>query len=162
MTDEDYLHLALEQASLAEALGEVPIGAILVADGAIIASAHNRTVCDHDPTAHAEILALRAGGLVLGNHRMGGASLYVTLEPCIMCTGALIQARIDRLVFGAYDSRIGACGSAFDLARHRRLNHHIREIRGGVLEDECRTQLQRFFRERRGKDGLPPQAGRTL
>jgi len=151
MTDEDYLHLALEQASLAEALGEVPIGAILVADGAIIASAHNRTVCDHDPTAHAEILALRAGGLVLGNHRMGGASLYVTLEPCIMCTGALIQARIDRLVFGAYDSRIGACGSAFDLARHRRLNHHIREIRGGVLEDECRTQLQRFFRKRRDK-----------
>ena len=128
MTDEDYLHLALEQASLAEALGEVPIGAILVADGAIIASAHNRTVCDHDPTAHAEILALRAGGLVLGNHRMGGASLYVTLEPCIMCTGALIQARIDR-----------------------RLNHHIREIRGGVLKDECRTQLQRFFRKRRDK-----------
>ena len=87
MTDEDYLRLALEQASLAEALGEVPIGAILVADGTIIASAHNRTVCDHDPTAHAEILALRAGGLALGNHRMGGASLYVTLEPCIMCTG---------------------------------------------------------------------------
>lgn len=151
MTDEDYLRLALAQASLAEALGEVPIGAILVAGGNIIASAHNRTVCDHDPTAHAEILGLRAGGIALGNHRMNGASLYVTLEPCIMCIGALIQARIDRLVFGAYDSRISACGSAFDLARHRQLNHHIREIKGGVLEAECREQLQRFFRARRGK-----------
>lgn len=149
MTDEDYLRLALEQAALAEALGEVPIGAVLVTDGTILACAHNRTVSDHDPTAHAEILALRACGLVLGNHRMRGVSLYVTLEPCIMCTGALIQARIDRLVFGAYDNRIGACGSAFDLARHRRLNHHIHEIKGGVLEDECRGQLQRFFQQKR-------------
>ena len=149
MSDEHYLRLALEQAALAEALGEVPIGAILVANGEIIASAHNRTVSDHDPTAHAEILALRAGGLVLGNHRMRGVSLYVTLEPCSMCTGALIQARIDRLIFGAYDNRIGACGSAFDLARHRRLNHHIHEIKGGVLEEACREQLQRFFQQKR-------------
>ena len=149
MSDEHYLRLALEQAALAEALGEVPIGAILVANGEIIASAHNRTVSDHDPTAHAEILALRAGGQALGNHRMRGVSLYVTLEPCIMCTGALIQARIDRLVFGAYDLRTGACGSALDLARHPQHNHHIREVKGGVLEDECRAQLQQFFQKRR-------------
>ena len=116
MSDEHYLRLALEQAARAEALGEVPIGAILVANDEIIASAHNRTVSDHDPTAHAEILALRAGGLALGNHRMGGVSLYVTLELCIICTGALTLARIYRLVFGVYDSPLVACGSAFTRA----------------------------------------------
>ena len=112
MSDEHYLRLALEQAAMAEALGEVPIGAILVANGEIIASAHNRTVSDHDPTAHAEILALRAGGQALGNHRMRGVSLYVTLEPCIMCTGALIQARSDRLVFKNAGDKPGVLSSS--------------------------------------------------
>ena len=145
MNDEHYIRLAIAQAAQAEALGEVPIGALIVVKGEIIAAAHNRTITDHDPAAHAEILALRAAGQTLANHRLGGATLYVTLEPCTMCTGALVHARIDRLVFGAYDLR----GSALDLARHPQHNHHIREVKGGVLEDECRAQLQQFFQKRR-------------
>lgn len=149
MNDEHYIRLAIAQAAQAEALGEVPIGALIVVKSEIIAAAHNRTITDHDPAAHAEILALRAAGQTLANHRLGGATLYVTLEPCTMCTGALVHARIDRLVFGAYDLRAGACGSALDLARHPQHNHHIREVKGGVLEDECRAQLQQFFQKRR-------------
>ncbi|MDO4643242.1 MAG: tRNA adenosine(34) deaminase TadA [Cardiobacteriaceae bacterium] len=151
MNDEYYIHQALTQAAQAEMLGEIPIGAIIVANDEIIAATHNRTITDNDPSAHAEILALRAAGNIIKNHRLSGISLYVTLEPCIMCTGALIQARIERLVFGAYDNRVGACGSAFDLARHPKLNHHIHEIKGGVLEEECRHQLQHFFQNKRQK-----------
>lgn len=147
--DEQYMRLALAQATLAEQAGEVPIGAVLVRDEAVIASAYNHTIKDCDPSGHAEVMALRQAGQALQNHRLTGATLYVTLEPCLMCLGAVVQARIVRLVFGAYDKRAGACGSAFDLAYDKALNHRIREVKGGVLEAPCRELLQGFFQQRR-------------
>ncbi len=145
---------ALACAREAEAAGEVPVGAVIVdATGAVIARAANAPIARHDATAHAEMLALRAAGLVLGNYRLPGCVLYVTLEPCAMCVGALVHARVARIVYGAADPKTGACGSVFDLAASSKMNHRI-EITGGVLADECGALLKRFFAARRGRDPL--------
>jgi tRNA(adenine34) deaminase len=149
--DEHYMGEALYQARLSLEAGEVPVGAVLV-DGAgkILAHAHNFPISLNDPTAHAEILALRQAAEILGNYRLPGLTLYVTMEPCLMCTGALIYARVQRLVFGAPDPKAGACVSLYNIPGDPRLNHHL-EVTGGVREAECRELVQRFFQERRGK-----------
>ena len=139
-------------ASRAEAAGEVPVGAVVVLEGRIVGEGWNQPVGSHDPTAHAEILALRAAGAAQGTYRLSGATLYVTLEPCPMCATAMVHARVARLVFGAWDPRQGAAGSAFDLTHARALNHSIDGF-GGVLVDECSAQLKAFFARRRGADG---------
>ena len=145
---------ALACAREAEAAGEVPVGAVVVdATGAVIARAANAPIARHDATAHAEMLALRAAGLVLGNYRLPGCVLYVTLEPCAMCVGALVHARVARIVYGAADPKTGACGSVFDLAASSKMNHRI-EVTGGVLADECGALLKRFFAARRSRDAL--------
>ena len=136
----------------AEAAGEVPVGAVIVdAAGAVVARAANAPIARNDPTAHAELLALRAAGRVLGNYRLPGCVLYVTLEPCAMCVGALVHARVARIVYGAPDPKTGACGSVFDLAANAKMNHRI-EVVGGVLAEECGALLKRFFAARRGRD----------
>jgi tRNA(adenine34) deaminase len=141
---------ALTEARLAAMQDEVPVGAILVSDaGETLAAAHNLPVRTCDPSAHAEILALRAASRKLKNYRLLNTTLYVTVEPCIMCMGALIHARVARLVFGVSDPKGGAAGSLFNLGTDRRLNHRI-EVVGGILEEECRTLMQEFFRARRG------------
>lgn len=143
------MQLALEQARLAEAEGEVPVGAVLVDEhGEILAAAHNAPVARHDPTAHAEILVLRAAGLRQSNYRLSGATLYVTLEPCVMCAGAIVHARIGTLVFGARDLRFGGVRSKFALADSDLLNHQVTVVEG-VLGDLCAAQMQRFFASRR-------------
>ena len=149
-SDEDVagMRAALAEAAAAAAKGEVPVGAVVVADSEIIARGHNRSICDTDPTAHAEIVALRAAARAQKNHRLPNATLYVTLEPCVMCVGAIVQARIGRVVFAAYDDKAGALGSAADLADSRALNHRF-EINGGVLADEAGTLLKTFFQSRR-------------
>ncbi len=140
---------ALKQAEDAQASGEVPIGAlILEPGGTIIAHGQNSVIREHDPTAHAEIVALRAAGKALGNYRLEGCTLYVTLEPCAMCAGAMIHARIGRLVFGAFDPKAGAVGSVLTVLNHPQLNHRI-ELTGGVLVEECGDFLRRFFQSRR-------------
>ena len=139
---------ALRQAEIAGREGEVPIGAVVVLNGEIIASAHNRTIADCDPTSHAEILALRRAATHLANHRLIGATLYVTLEPCIMCAGALVQARVERVVFGCRDRKAGALGSTCDIRRDAQLNHSF-EVIEGIEEDRCRFLLQEFFRNKR-------------
>jgi tRNA(adenine34) deaminase len=147
--DERFMRIALEEAELAFAAGEVPVGAVLVdAEGQVLARAHNRTVTDRDPTAHAEILALREGAGKIGNYRLTGSSLYVTVEPCCMCAGALVWARVGRLVSGAADPKGGGAGSLYRITEDERLNHRV-ETFPGVLEAECRAVMQRFFRERR-------------
>ena len=140
--------VALEEARKGGAEGEVPVGAILVAGGQMIARGHNRSIGLLDPTAHAEILVLREGAVELGNYRLSGCVLYVTLEPCAMCAGALIQARIERLVFGAEDPKAGAVRSVYALLEDDRQNHRV-EVRGGVLREDCRLVLRQFFQERR-------------
>ena len=140
--------IALEEAVKAGAEGEVPVGAILVAGGQIIARGHNRSIGLSDPTAHAEILVLREGAVELGNYRLSGYGLYVTLEPCAMCAGALLQARIQRLVFGAEDPKVGAVRSVYFLLEDDRQNHRV-EVTGGVLREDCRQVLRQFFQERR-------------
>jgi tRNA(adenine34) deaminase len=151
--DVDYMRRALELARAAEAAGEVPVGALVVAaDGRILGEGWNQPVGAHDPTAHAEILALRAAGLALASYRLGGTTLYVTLEPCPMCAAAMVHARVARLVFGAWDPRQGAAGSAFDLTRARALNHAL-DAFGGVLADECGELLKAFFARRRAAAG---------
>jgi tRNA(adenine34) deaminase len=147
-TDQQWMSRALELARRAEAAGEVPVGAVVVVDGQCIAEAWNRPVSSSDPTAHAEILALRAAGAARGSYRLAGATLYVTLEPCPMCMTAMVHARIARLMFGAWDPRQGAAGSVFDLAHAPALNHQIDSF-GGVLTDECGALLRNFFRQRR-------------
>lgn len=148
--DLDHMRRALALAREAEAAGEVPVGAIVVAaDGRILGEGYNRPVAAHDPTAHAEMLALRAAGAALASYRLGGTTLYVTLEPCPMCLTAMVHARIARVVFGAWDPRQGAAGSAFDLTRSRALNHAI-DAFGGVLAEECGELLKSFFARRRG------------
>jgi tRNA(adenine34) deaminase len=133
-------------------LGEVPVGAVLVdAQGELLATGFNRTIIDHDPTAHAEIVALRAGAQQVKNYRLPGASLYVTLEPCAMCLGAMLHARLARVVFGAPDPKTGVCGSVLNLALEKQLNHHT-QVEGGVLAQECGDTLRQFFKERRSKD----------
>ena len=143
---------ALACAREAEAAGEVPVGAVIVdAAGAVVARAANAPIARNDPTAHAELLALRAAGRVLGNYRLPGCVLYVTLEPCVMCVGALVHARVARIVYGAPDPKTGACGSVFDFAANAKMNHRI-EVVGGVLAEECGALLKRFFAARRGRD----------
>lgn len=139
---------AMEEARIASAEGEVPVGAVVVRDGVIVGRGQNRVIRDSDPTAHAEVVALRAAGAALGNYRLTGCELYVTLEPCSMCAGAILHARIARLVYGAADLKAGACGSVLAVLNHPALNHRV-EVVGGVLAEECGDMLQRFFRERR-------------
>jgi tRNA(adenine34) deaminase len=139
---------ALEEARLAAEAGEVPIGAVLVQGEQLLARASNRTIRDCDPTAHAEIVALREAARVLGNYRMPGTTLYVTLEPCAMCAGAVVQARVDRLVYGADDPKGGAVSSCFSVLSHPKLNHRV-DVTSGVLAEESAAILQSFFAERR-------------
>ncbi|MFZ4711086.1 MAG: tRNA adenosine(34) deaminase TadA [Zwartia sp.] len=146
------MQLALAQTAQAQQLGEVPVGAVLVdAQGELLATGFNRTIIDHDPTAHAEIVALRAGAKQVQNYRLPGASLFVTLEPCAMCLGAMLHARLARVVFGASDPKTGVCGSVLNLALEKKLNHHT-QVEGGVLAQECGDTLRQFFKERRSKD----------
>jgi tRNA(adenine34) deaminase len=147
-SDVDYMQRALELARRAEAEGEVPVGAVVVAGGEIVGEGWNTPITRCDPTAHAEILALRAAGERLASYRLGGATLYVTLEPCPMCMAAIVHARVARVVFGAWDPRQGAAGSVFDLANARALNHRVDSF-GGVLADECGALLKDFFRRKR-------------
>ncbi len=152
MADRAWMQLALAQAAQAQQLGEVPVGAVLVdAQGELLATGFNRTIIDHDPTAHAEIVALRAGAKQVQNYRLPGASLFVTLEPCAMCLGAMLHARLARVVFGASDPKTGVCGSVLNLALEKKLNHHT-QVEGGVLAQECGDTLRQFFKERRSKD----------
>jgi tRNA(adenine34) deaminase len=149
MTDTDFMQLAIEQSRLAEAAGEVPVGAIIVdAQGAIIARGSNQVLRTSDPTAHAEIVALRAAGAALANYRLLGCTLYTTLEPCAMCAGAILHARIARLVFATPDPKAGACGSVLSVLNHPALNHRV-EVVSGVLAEECSAKLSNFFRIRR-------------
>jgi tRNA(adenine34) deaminase len=147
-TDVDFMQQALVLARHAESQGEVPIGALVAAGSEVIGEGWNRPIGSNDPTAHAEIVALRAAALHTRNYRLEGATLYVTLEPCAMCLGAVINARVARVVFGAWDLKAGACGSIFDLTRERRLPHRV-DVFGGVCVEECRGLLQRFFAARR-------------
>lgn len=148
MREAIYMRQAISQAHNAWALGEVPVGAVVVRDGEIIATGFNQPIGTHDPTAHAEIMALRAAATVLGNYRLPGCELYVTLEPCAMCSGAMMHARLARVVFGASDPKTGTCGSIVNLFEQEKLNHHT-EVVGGVLAEECATLLKEFFAERR-------------
>ena len=142
------MQTALEQAAEAAAAGEIPVGAVITMGGEVLSTGQNRSIRDFDPSAHAEIIAIRAAGQAQGNHRLGNSTLYVTLEPCAMCIGAAVQARIARMVFGAYDPKAGAAGSAIDLTDSAAFNHRF-EVLGGVLADECGVVLQDFFRSRR-------------
>lgn len=146
--DTHWMRQALAQAELAAAAGEVPIGAVLVKGDVLIASGWNQPIAGHDPTAHAEIRALRAAGQALQNYRLPDTTLYVTLEPCLMCAGAMIHARVARLVFGAHDSKRGVVDSRWEVFEAPWLNHRV-EVTGGVLEDECAALLKQFFRDRR-------------
>ena len=146
--DETWMRHALELAGRAEAEGEVPVGAIVVRDGTVLGEGWNRPIAAHDPTAHAEMLALREAAARAGDYRLGGATLYVTLEPCPMCAAAMMHARIARLVFGAWDPRQGAAGSAFNLVTAPQMNHRIDSF-GGVLSEECGALLRAFFASRR-------------
>lgn len=150
-TDEAMMRAAMDQARMAEAYHDVPIGAVLVVDGAVVAAAHNRRELDHDPTAHAEILAIRSAAQARGAWRIDDATLYVTLEPCHMCAGALVLARIPRLVYGATDPKAGAVGSLDNVVDDPRLNHRV-DVTSGVLADECGDLLRAFFRSRRTGD----------
>lgn len=143
-----YMRRALKNARLAGEAGEVPVGAVVVLDSRVIGEAGNRTISDADPSAHAEILALRQAAKAAGNHRLPGAALYVTLEPCAMCAGAMVQARIGRVVYGVPDPRAGAAGSVFQVLQEPRLNHRC-EVTGGVLAEESAQLLRGFFRDRR-------------
>jgi len=147
-TDEHFMRLAIALARRAEQAGEVPVGAVLVVGGQIVGEGWNRPISTHDSTAHAEIIALRAAGAQLRNYRLENSTLYVTLEPCAMCAGAILNARVARVVFGAWDLKAGACGSVFDLPREPRLTHRL-DVFGGVCSDECGELLRRFFLERR-------------
>ena len=149
MNHTHFMRQALLEAQQAARQDEVPVGAVLVAqDGTVLAKAHNRTIALCDPTAHAEILALRAASRALGNYRLPNTTLYVTIEPCIMCMGALVHARVARIVFGAKDPKWGGAGSRYNLAADTGLNHAI-EVQGGLLENECRELIQDFFRAKR-------------
>ena len=150
--DERWMHLALDEARAARAAGEVPVGAVIVRNGDVIARAGNRTLRDQDPTAHAESLAIRDAAARLESWRLDGCTLYVTLEPCAMCAGAIVLARVDRVVFGAWDEKAGMVGSVGDLLRHPKLNHRP-EVLAGVSAAECGLLLTEFFRQRRDSSG---------
>ena len=147
-TDVDLMSRAITEARKAALAGEVPVGAVVAVDSAVVAIGHNRPIASHDPTAHAEVEALRAAGAALGAYRFEGASLYVTLEPCVMCVGAIVNARIARVYYGARDDKAGALGSVYDIGRDGRLNHRI-EVYSGLLESACADLLRDFFRSRR-------------
>jgi tRNA(adenine34) deaminase len=152
------MRLALEQARDAGLAGDVPVGAVVVQNGGLLAASANRTVRDQDPTAHAEILALRDASRALNSWRLSTCTLYVTLEPCAMCAGAAVLSRVERVVFGAWDEKAGMAGSVGDLLRHSRLNHRP-EVLAGVLRDECGALLTRFFARRRGAFVDTPESG---
>lgn len=156
--DEDWMRHALGLAQKAADQGEVPVGAVLIRDGEILGEGWNQPISLHDPSAHAEMLALRAGGIAAGNYRLPGSVLYVTLEPCPMCVGAMIHARVERVVFGAFDPKTGAAGSAFNLLGDERHNHRI-SVSGGVLEEACAEALRAFFRARRLAQSATKQTG---
>ncbi len=151
MDDTAFMQEALKLAAQAAAAGEVPVGAVVVKDGAIVGRGYNQPIAGNDPTAHAEIVAMRDAGKTLGNYRLADCDLYVTLEPCVMCSGAIMHARIRRVIFGARDPKTGACGSAIDLFAQPQLNHHA-EVNGGMLAGEAAALLQDFFVQRRGKN----------
>lgn len=142
------MQLAIREAMMAAGAGEVPVGAVVVRNGVLIGQGYNQPVATSDPTAHAEIVALRAAALREENYRLNDVHLYVTLEPCAMCIGAMLHARVGRLVFGAYDSKAGAAGSVLDLANNRSLNHRM-EVNGGLMQDDCANILKKFFDSRR-------------
>ena len=146
--DSHFMMLALKEAEAAEAAGEVPVGAVIVLDGKMVARGHNRTIYDCDPTAHAEVIALRQAAQKLANYRLTGATLYVTIEPCAMCAGAMIQARVARLVYGCEDPKGGAIVSCFEMADHPKLNHRM-EVTRGVLAEDCARAVQAFFQKKR-------------
>lgn len=151
--DQTFMRAALALAREAAAFDEVPVGAVVVLEGNIVGRGFNQPISRHDPTAHAEVMALRAAAAQLGNYRLPGATLYVTLEPCAMCAGAIMHARIDRVVFGARDPKTGAAGSVVDLFDESRLNHHA-VVEGGVLADECGALLSGFFAARRARTAI--------
>ncbi len=154
VTDEALMRLALAEASAAADAGEVPVGAVITCDGQVLARSGNRTVAARDASAHAEMLVMRAASESLGAWRLSRCTLYVTLEPCAMCAGAMVLARVGRVVFGAWDDKAGMAGSVEDLLRHRRLNHRP-ELRAGVLAEECAALLKSFFRGRRDSVDSP-------
>jgi len=145
---EKFMRLALQEALISKMMNEVPIGAVIVMNGEVIAKSHNKSISQNDPTSHAEINALRNAAKKVGNYRLIGATLYTTLEPCAMCYGAIVHSRIQRLVFGAYDSKTGVCGSSIKLHKQECFNH-TPEIKGGVLERDCSLILKDFFKKRR-------------
>ena len=147
-TDQAFMRQAMAKATVAAEVGEVPVGALVVRNNEIIGAGLNRSIQDHDPTAHAEVVAIRAAAQSEANYRLDGTTIYVTLEPCAMCVGAMLHARIQRLVFGAYDSKAGSAGSVIDISDNRQFNHRI-EVNGGLLETECGELLRTFFASRR-------------
>ncbi len=149
-TEEGYMAQALKLAKKAAEQGEVPVGALVVREGKVLARAYNQREAKHDPTAHAELIALQRAAKKLGGWRLSGCTLYVTLEPCPMCAGALINARVDRVVFGAYDEKAGCCGTVLQIAQEERFNHRC-DITGGVLLEQCQAVLRAFFATKRGK-----------
>lgn len=151
-SDIDFMRLALEQARQAGAHGEVPVGAVVVKGERVVATGGNRPIASHDPSAHAEIVALRAAGQALGNYRLDDTVLYVTLEPCLMCASAIVHARVRRVVFGAFDPKAGAAGGIIDAFSIKGLNHRV-DVFGGVLEAECGSLLSEFFGAQRGRNG---------
>ncbi|MBP7341871.1 MAG: tRNA adenosine(34) deaminase TadA [Smithellaceae bacterium] len=155
-TDEDYMKIALEEAAKAAAENEVPVGALLVQDGRILARAHNEPIGGNDPSAHAEMLAIRRACATIGNYRLTGATLFVTLEPCVMCAGAILQARLERVVFGARDPKAGAVASLYRLLNDDRLNHRV-AVTEGIFSDACSEILSRFFKEKRVRAQLAPE-----
>lgn len=150
MSDNDFMQMALDLASQAQAVGEVPVGALVVREGEIIGRGYNAPISRHDPSAHAEMQALRDAAQRMGNYSLPGCELFVTLEPCLMCAGAIMHARIARVVYGASDYKTGACGSVLDAFAELRLNHHA-EVTGGVLAEECGLMLSNFFAMRRAQ-----------
>lgn len=154
--DEFWMEQALKLASYAEELGEVPVGAVLVQDNKLISTGYNQPILNNDPTAHAEVMALREGGVVLQNYRLPNTTLYVTLEPCAMCASALVHARVKRLVFGALDERTGAAGGLLNLVEFAGFNHQL-EVKSGILLEKCAKQLREFFISRRKRS----EAGKT-
>ena len=146
--DTDFMRAAIAEAEKARDSNEIPVGAVVTLSGDIIGQGSNRTVQDCDPSAHAEVVAIRQAAKRAENHRLNGTTIYVTLEPCAMCVGAMIQARVQRLVFGAYDPKAGAVGSVLDLSESKELNHRV-EVNGGLLEEECASILKEFFKTKR-------------
>lgn len=146
--DQQYMRMAIEQAQLAAQSGEVPVGAVLVKDGQVISKAFNKPIANHDPSAHAEMLALREAALAEENYRIPGCTLYVTLEPCAMCSGAMLHARIYRVVYGASDPKTGAAGSVLDIFASKQINHQT-SVEGGIMSEECGQLLRDFFKGRR-------------